>query len=561
MKPILTGCTLRRECSACLMRTGFLLPLLASLLATFLATGCGSRETAVDSGTRDGVLHFGNLSEPTDLDPHIITSLQDFNIILSLFEGLTQYDPKDSSPTPGVATHWEASEDLKTWTFHLRDNAKWSNGDPVTARDFAYAYQRMLSPKLASEYAYMLFCLDGAEAFLAGETTDFATVGVKVVDDYTLELRLAYPVPYLPDLIAHASWYPVHQATIEAHGAMDQRGSRWTRPGNLVGNGPFVLDDWKPNQVIQVNKSPTYWDADEVHLNAIRFYPIESSASEEAAFRSGQLHLTTGVPIDKLAIYREDAELSKVFDEHPVLATYYYRFNTKKPPLDDVRVRRALSLAIDREQLVSKVTLGGQVPARALTPPGTGGYTAGDLLSGDLDEAQRLLAEAGFPNGDGFPDLEILFNTNDGHRRIAEAIQQMWRQNLGINIGLYNQESKVQSDSMRDGNYTIARMAWIGDYVDASTFLELMLSDSGNNQTGWVSDEYDALVNKARYAIDREERWDLYRQAEKILMADSPIAPIYFYVNNRLMDTAVKGFYGNLIDIHPYRGIILEASD
>ncbi len=540
------------------MRNGFFLTLVAGCLAAFLTTDCGPRETAVESGNRNGILHFGNLTEPTDLDPHIINSLQDFNIVLSLFEGLTQYDPKDSSPVPAVATHWEATKDLQTWTFHLRDDAKWSNGESVTAQDFAYAYQRMLSPKLASEYAYMLFCLEGAEAFLGGKTDDFSTVGVKVIDDYTLELKLVYPVPYLPDLIAHASWYPVPKSAIEAHGAMDQRGSRWTRPGNLVSNGPFTLTEWIPNQLITVEKSPTYWNQENIHLNAVKFYPIESTASEEAAFRAGQLHITTGVPIDKLAVYREDPEPSKVFDEHPILATYYYRFNTRKPPLDDVRVRRALSLAINREQLVSKVTLGGQVPARALTPPGTGGYTAGDLLTGDVDEARRLLAAAGYPNGEGFPKLEILFNTNDGHRRIAEAIQQMWRKELNVDIGLYNQEAKVQSDSMRDGNYTIARMAWIGDYVDASTFLELMLSDSGNNQTGWASEEYDALVNKARYAINREERWTLYRQAEKILMADSPIAPIYFYVNNRLMTPSVKGFYGNLIDIHPFTGVRLE---
>ncbi|MCC5025467.1 MAG: hypothetical protein J6386_22985 [Candidatus Synoicihabitans palmerolidicus] len=222
----------------------FSLALTCIALAGF--TGCGSRETNVASGDATQTLHFGNLSEPTDLDPHVITSLQDFNIVLSLFEGLTQYDPQDSHATPGVATHWEPSADLKTWTFHLRPDAKWSNGDPVTAEDFAYAYQRMLSPKFASEYAYMLFCLDGAEAYLSDESTDFATVGVKVVDDHTLQLQLAYPVPCLPDLIAHASWDPVHKATIETYGAMDQRGSRWTRPGNLVGNGPFVLSAWKP---------------------------------------------------------------------------------------------------------------------------------------------------------------------------------------------------------------------------------------------------------------------------------------------------------------------------
>jgi len=543
------------------MRIGSLLPLLLVGLTTLVLTGCGSRETAIDSGNRTQTLHFGNLSEPTDLDPHVINSLQDFNIVLALFEGLTSYHPQDVSAVPGVATHWEASEDAQTWTFHLREDAKWSNGDPLTARDFAYAYQRMLSPKMASEYAYMLFPIKGAEEYLSGKTTDFATVGIEVPDDTTLRLHLHYPVPYLPALVAHSSWFPVHQATIEAHGAMDQRGSRWTRPGNLVGNGPFVLSEWKPNQFISVTKTPTYWDADKIRLNEVRFYPIESTSSEEAAFRSGQLHITTGIPIDKLAAYQTDPEMNQFLLQHTILATYYYRFNVPKPPLDDVRVRRALSLAINREQLVSKVTLGGQVPARNLTPPGIAGYIAGDMLTGDAAEARRLLAEAGFPGGEGFPEMEILFNTSDGHRRIAEAIQQMWQQELGVQIGLYNQEARVQSDSMREGNYTIARMAWIGDYLDPSTFLKLMVTDGGNNQTGWANVDYDRLVDEAKNTVDQDARYALYRQAEQILIDESPIAPIYFYVNSSLIRPEVKGWYGNPLDIHPFKGVYLETAE
>jgi len=543
------------------MRIGSLLPLLLVGLTTLVLTGCGSRETAIDSGNRTQTLHFGNLSEPTDLDPHVINSLQDFNIVLALFEGLTSYHPQDVSAVPGVATHWEASEDAQTWTFHLREDAKWSNGDPLTARDFAYAYQRMLSPKMASEYAYMLFPIKGAEEYLSGKTTDFATVGIEVPDDTTLRLHLHYPVPYLPALVAHSSWFPVHQATIEAHGAMDQRGSRWTRPGNLVGNGPFVLSEWKPNQFISVTKTPTYWDADKIRLNEVRFYPIESTSSEEAAFRSGQLHITTGIPIDKLAAYQTDPEMNQFLLQHTILATYYYRFNVPKPPLDDGRVRRALSLAINREQLVSKVTLGGQVPARNLTPPGIAGYIAGDMLTGDAAEARRLLAEAGFPGGEGFPEMEILFNTSDGHRRIAEAIQQMWQQELGVQIGLYNQEARVQSDSMREGNYTIARMAWIGDYLDPSTFLKLMVTDGGNNQTGWANVDYDRLVDEAKNTVDQDARYALYRQAEQILIDESPIAPIYFYVNSSLIRPEVKGWYGNPLDIHPFKGVYLETAE
>ena len=543
------------------MRIGSLFFPLAAGLSAVLLAGCGSRETAVDSGNRTQTLHFGNLSEPTDLDPHVINSLQDFNIVLSLFEGLTSYHPETVTPVPGVATHWESSEDAQTWTFHLRDDAKWSNGDPVTAGDFAYAYQRMLSPNMASEYAYMLFPIKGAEDFIAGKTTDFSTVGVEVLDDHTFRLHLHYPVPYLDNLVSHSAWFPVHQATIEAHGKMDQRGTRWTRAGNLVGNGPFVLSEWRPNQFISVTKAATYWDADEVQLNEVRFYPIESTASEEAAFRSGQLHITTGIPIDKLAAYQTDPELNQYLLQHTILATYFYRFNVRKPPLDDVRVRRALSLAIDREQLVNKVTLGGQMPARNLTPPGIAGYVAGDMMTGDLEEARQLLADAGFPGGEGFPEMEILFNTSDGHRRIAEAIQQMWQQALGINVGLYNQEARVQSNSMRDGNYTIARMAWVGDYLDPSTFMKLMISDGGNNQTGWANADYDRLVAEAKNTIDQTARYELYREAEQILIDEMPIAPIYFYVNSSLVRPEVKGWYGNPLDIHPYKGIKLEVSE
>ena len=543
------------------MRIRSLLILGLTGLSLLLLAGCGSRETNVASGTRDGVLHFGNLSEPSDLDPHLITSLQDFNIVLSLFEGLTGYHHEDSTATPAVASRWESNDDATVWTFYLRPEAKWSNGDPLTAGDFAYAFQRMLSPNLASEYAYMLFVLDGAEDFTAGKTEDFSKVGVKVVDDHTLELTLGNPLPYFPALLAHSSWFPVHQATIEAHGEMDQRGSRWTRPGNLVGNGPFALTEWVPNQVITVEKSANYWDADAVRLNAVRFYPIESQTGEEAAFRSGQLHLTTGVPTTKLEVYQSDPEISHFLRQNSILATYFYRFNTRKPPLDDIRVRRALALAINREQIVTSVTRGGQVPARNLTPPGMSGYGPGDMLQGSLDDARALLAEAGFPGGEGFPEMEILHNTNEGHRRIAEAIQQMWRVELGINVGLFNQEAKVYSDSMREGDYTIARMAWIGDYMEPSTFLKLMITDGGNNQTGWSNPEYDRLFNEARVALDPATRNELYRQAEQILIDEMPIAPIYFYVNSALVHPDVKGWHGNPLDIHPYKNIYLEASE
>lgn len=527
-------------------------------LALLVATPFMRAETAVESGNRTQTLHLGNLSEPVDLDPQIINSQQDFNLVIGLMEGLTQYDPKDLHAVPGVAERWESSPDGLTWTFHLRASARWSNGDPVTARDFAYSYRRMLSPGLGSEYSYMLYHLKNGEAFNTGKLTDFSQVGVQAVDDRTLVLTLFHPVPYLPQLVAHSSWYPVHRATIEKFGKIDQRGTSWTRPGNYVGNGPFILTDWKPNQVIRMKKSQTYWDRDAIKLAEVDFYPIESAATEEAAFRSGQLHATATIPIDKIAVYK--SRNPGLLHQETQLATYFFRFNVTKPPLDDVRVRRALAMTINRRQIVDRVMKGGQDPAYNLTPPDIAGYTAKARLEEDPAEARRLLAEAGFPGGKGFPRLELLYNTNEAHRVIAEAVQQMWRTNLGIDITLVNQEAKVWNDTMRQMNYQIGRYAWVGDYLDASTFLELMTSTSGNNQTGWKNADYDRLVDGAAQTSDNAKRYELFQRAEQILVDEAPIAPVYFYKRDNLSVPALKGWYGNLLDIHPFKGVYLDAA-
>ncbi len=542
------------------IRSLSILSALALTGSLFLA-GCGKRETPVSIGNREQIFHLGNLSEPTDLDPQIISSLQDFQIVIGLFEGLTAYNPSTAEPMPSLATHWEPSADAKTWTFHLRPEAKWSNGDPVTAHDFVWSYQRVLSPALGSEYAAMLFCLKNAREYLSGELTDFSQVGVKALDDHTLQLSLDYPVPYLPGMVAHCVWYPVNRDAILAHGAMDQRGTRWTRPGNLIGNGPFVLKEWSPNQVIILERNPLYWDNANVRLNAVHIYPIENSSTEEAAFRSGQLHATVTMPQAKIAVYKNDPAKRHLLKQYPQLATYFYRLNVARPPLDDARVRRALSMAIDRQQIIDAVARGDQLPAFSLTPPDTAGYTPPRVIQHDPEAARALLAEAGFPGGQGFPKMELLYNTSEGHRALAEALQQMWKKELGIEIGLYNQEAKVWNDTMREKNYDIARYAWIGDYLDPSTFLDLLTSENGNNQTNWANPEYDALVEQSRTAIDKEARFDLYRQAEAILMEESPIVPLYYYTNNQLQVPELKGFEGNLLDIHPFNRVYLEAQE
>ena len=537
-----------------------LLPFLTALLATLALSsgGCTKRGTAVDTGNRDQVIHLGNLAEPTDLDPQIIAVHNDFNIVQALFEGLVGYHPKTSEPIAAGAEKWTTSADGLTWTFHLRRNAKWSNGDPVTARDYVWSYRRMLMPTLAAEYANMLFVLKNAEACYTGKIKDQTAIGVSATDDYTLVLTLERAVPYLLTMLCHSAWYPVHGPTIEKFGKIDQRGSPWTRPGNMVSNGCFTLAEWKPHQFIRGRKSATYWDRDAVKLNECVFYPIESEDAEERTFRSGQLHVTNTMPISKIAVYK--AEKSPFYTPNVFLGTYVYRFNVNVPPLNDARVRRALTMAVDRERIVRDVARGGQVPAGNFCPPDLAGFTATASVRTDLAAAKKLLAEAGFPDGKGFPKLDILFNTSEGHRLIAEAIQQMWRRDLGIDVGLYNQEGKVWSDSMRSLNYQIARFAWIGDYLDPSTFLDIMTSDNGNNQTGWKNAEYDRLIDAARNTADQAKRYAYYQRCEQILTEECPVAPIYFYNRNNLIRPEVKGWHGNLLDNHPLKGVYLDAS-
>ena len=541
-----------------LLRSRPILLLAAAL--TLLLNGCRPRETAVEAATASRTLLLGNLSEPNDLDPQIADSQQTFNIIMALMEGLAQYHPETCEAVPATAERWEISTDQLTWTFHLRRDARWSNGDPVTAKDFAWAYRRMLNPALGAEYASMLFVLRHAEDYYNGKVKDFSQVGVEARDDHTLVLTLAQPVAYLDKLVCHAAWYPLHPPTVTRFGGETTRGSAWTKPGNYVGNGPFLLDEWIPNKLIRVRRSPTYWDHATVWLNDVVFYPIDSTDAEERMFRAGQLHVTSSIPIEKIAVYKNDPALAPLLRQETNIATYVYRFNTTRPPFNDVRVRQALTFAIDRQRIVERVAKGGQTPAQSLTPPNTAGFTAQSRVPHDPERARQLLAEAGFPGGRGFPAFEILFNTNEGHRQIAEAIQQMWRTELGVDARLFNQEAKVYSDTMRRLDYAVARFAWVGDYLDPSTFIDIMTGDSGNNQTGWKNAEYDRLVEAARSESSTAKRYAMFQRCEAILAEELPVAPIYYYVRNNLRRPGIKGWYGNLLDLHPLKGVSFETS-
>lgn len=528
-------------------------------LALALLASCGRRETVADAGVRAQTLHVALKAEPRDLDPHIATSQEEFTLTKALMEGLTELDPRTARPIPGVAERWEISPDAKTWTFHLRPDARWSNGDPVTAADFVYGFRRMLTAELGTEYAPQLYCLTGAEDFHTGKRSDFDTVGVKAADDRTLVLTLKNPVPYLPALTLLPAWFPAHRPTIEKHAALRRRGTAWTRPGHHVGNGAFVLAEWRPNQAVRMTRSPTYWDRARVRLQEVVYYPVENAATQEAMFRAGQLHVTSNaINVEKVRAYRDDPARAPLLQQSPLLATKFFRFNCARAPLGDPRVRRALALALDRPALTRNI-MQNDLVAHAFTPPDCAGYTADPGVVTDVAAARRLLAGAGFPDGRGFPKLEVLlYPTGSSGQPVAEAVQQMWRDGLGIEVGVVQQETKTVLDARRAQTYDILLSEWYGDYMDPLTFLELWTSASEHNKTGWVSADYDRLLNQAAAVTSPAERFALLRRAEAIVLAEAPITPLFHLPANELRHPAVKGWYPSLLSLHPPKFVSLE---
>jgi oligopeptide transport system substrate-binding protein len=526
-------------------------------VACLVLLACADGESNVIAGNRDGILHFGNGSEPQGLDPHVVTGIPESHIVSALFEGLAVKNPYTLEPEPGVATSWDISEDGLTITFHLNPDARWSNGDAMTAEDYVWSWRRALDPAMGNQYAYMLYPLENAEAFATGKLDDFSQVGVKALDAHTLQVRLNAPTPYFIQLMDHQSTYAVHRPTIEKFGKATDRFTPWTRVENIVGNGPFRLADWRLNRRITVEKSDTYWDRDNVGLEGIVFYPTENISSEERMFRVGQLHYTQTVPLDKIPVYR--AMQDSPYVNAPYLGTYYYLLNTHKPPLDDVRVRQALSMAIDRERLNNTVLHGTNLPAWSITPPGTLGYEPPQVFGYDVARARQLLADAGFPDGKGWPGLELTYNTSESHLKIAVALQQMWREALNIDVTLVNQEWKVYLDSIDQMDFEMARRGWIGDYVDPNNFLDLFLCNGGNNNTGFCDPEYDEMVlRRAPQAKTREERFAIFRDAETRLMEQMPIIPIYTYTSNHLIHPSVRGMPPNLMDAVNFKYVSLQ---
>tara|TARA_B100000941_G_scaffold287637_2_gene263135 strand:+ start:1240 stop:2856 length:1617 start_codon:yes stop_codon:yes gene_type:complete len=527
-------------------------------LVIFLFYGCSENITPVDSGLEKQIYHHGNGSEPQGIDPHIVTGVPEHHILISLCEGLTIPNPNPNDINgymAGTAESWTISDDGKEYIFNINKNAKWSNGDPVTADDFVWSWKRILTASLGSQYPDMLYYLEGAYEYHNGLTDDFDKVGVKAIDQKTLKVNLKNPTPFFLGLLSHYSTWPVHKNTVLKFGDIDDRNGEWTRPGNFVCNGPFQLKSWELNNKIIVEKNPHYYDSSIVKLNEIHYYPVSNVMTEDRMFRAGQLHLTSTLPSQKCPIYIEENPNLRI---DPYMGTYFYRINTKNPALKDVRVRKALAYSIDRQLLVDKVTKCGQIPAYSFTPPGSNGYQPKTEIPFDPELAKSLLKDAGYNEENPFPKLEILFNTNEDHRKIALAIQQMWQVNLGIEIELVNQDWKVYLNREMIGDFQISRAGWIGDYEDPNTFLDLMRPNRGNNKTGWENMEYDSLVEKANTINDQSERYKLLYKAEEILIEELPIIPLYTYVRSYQLSSDVKGFNPHILDHHHPKFIYLE---
>jgi ABC-type oligopeptide transport system substrate-binding subunit len=499
---------------------------------------------------RGDVLRFSNGSEPETIDPALVSGQPDGRLARSLFEGLTTSDPRTLEPRPGQAARWETSADGLTWTFHLRPGLVWSDGVPLTARDFVWSWLRVLRPATAARNAGLLHAIAGAGDFNRGAVPDSSGVGLAAPDDTTLVVRLERPVPYLLYLAAYPTWLPVPRHAVE------RWGEAWTRPGHIVSNGAFVLERWRQNDRFELARNPRYRDAAHVRLARVVAYTVDDLNTAANLYKAGRLDWNSSgyVPSPFVPYLRGDAD----FRSAPFQAVYFYSMNVTRRPFDDVRVRRALKLAVDRDAIARDLLKGTRAPWGRLTPEGYPGYPAPPPLGHDPTRARAELARAGYPRGRGFPRISILFNTSEDHRRIAEAVQAMWTKELGLPVELRNMEWGSTLQATNALQYDVARRSWIGDYLDPSTFLEIMRGGDGNNRTGWSDARYDRLLLAARGEPDPAKRLRLLGEAESLLLSDGPVIPIYHYSSIELVKPYVRGIWSNALDTHPLEDVWID---
>ena len=518
--------------------------LVAAGILTALVAGNVATAAVVPAGVHlaeKQTLVRNNGSEVQSLDPHKIEGVPESNINRDLFEGLLISDV-DGKPSPGVAEKWE-NKDFKVWTFHLRKDAKWSDGTPVTAQDFVYSWQRLANPNTASPYAsYLQYGhIVNIDDIIAGKKP-ITDLGVKALDDHTFEVTLSEPVPYFYKLLVHSSVSPVPRAAVEKFG------EKWTQPANIITNGAYKLKDWVVNERIVLERNTNYWDNAKTVINQVTYLPISSEVTDVNRYRSGEIDMTyNNMPIELFQKLKK--EIPNEVHVDPYLCTYYYEINNQKAPFNDVRVRTALKLALDRDIIVNKVKNQGDLPAYSFTPP----YTDGAKLvepewfkwsqEKRNEEAKKLLAEAGY-TAEKPLTFDLLYNTSDLHKKLAIAAASIWKKNLGANVKLENQEWKTFLDTRHQGNYDVSRAGWCADYNEPTSFLNMVLSDSSNNTVHYKSPAFDKLIADTLKVTDEAQRSELYSKAEQQLDKDSAIVPVYYYVNARLVKPWVGGYSG-----------------
>ncbi|NTU21850.1 peptide ABC transporter substrate-binding protein [Brevibacillus sp. HB1.2] len=482
------------------------------------------------------VLRWNLHSEPPTGDPGLAEDTTSAAIVKAVFDGLTRIGPS-GKPEEAVAEKIEVSSDMKTYTFKLRDS-KWSNGEPVTAHDFEYAWKRALDPKTASNYAYQLYYIKNAEKANKG-TGSLEDVGVKALDDKTLQVELTNPTPFFLELTAFQTYFPVNKKVVETD-------EKWSGEAKThVGNGPFKMESWEHKSKMVLVKSDNYWDKDSVKLDKIEFSMVEDENTELSMFENGEIDWAgsplSSLPTDAMPALKDSGKLQV----KPVGATYWYKFNTEKPPFNNVKIRKAFAYGINRQILIDNVLQANQQPAMAAVPPTMGLNTGGYFKDNDQETAKQLLEEGMKELGiSKLPPIKLSYNTSEGHKKIAEAIQDQWRQNLGAEVKLENQEWKVYLETMHEGNYQVGRLGWSGDFNDPINFLELFKEkDGGNNDTRWENPKFKELLNQSATESDPEKRKVILREAEQIMMDEMPIMPIYFYTHTWVKNDKVKGIF------------------
>lgn len=491
-----------------------------------------------------------NGAEPESLDPAIITGQPEMRIVHALFEGLVRLDPRTSQAVPGLAESWDISADKRSYTFHLRSNAVWSTGEPITAEDVVFSWQRLLDPKTAAEYASALYYVKNGEAFNSGKIKDPALVGIRALNPQLVLVELDSPTAFFIELCA------IPALTIVPRRAIEQHGDRWLKSQPLPASGAYQLEEWRIHDKIRLRKNPRYWEAAKTQSEVVDLLPVESANLAMNLYKTGQADIIW----DKTLIPTELMDTLKTWpDCHKFnyLGSYFFRFNVARPPLNDARVRKAFAMTVDKKRIVEKITKGGEQAAQHITPIGIANYEPPEGLPYDPPQARRLLAEAGYPDGKGFPALQYLFNAKKLSEQIAIELQEMWRRELGIRIELRQMEWKVYLATQGEMDYDLSASTWIGDYNDANNFLDLWMSNNGNNRTGWKNDRYDQLLREGNAQTEPARRARILRTAEELLVQEeAPIVPLWFFKGIAFFDDRkIGGIYENILDEHPLYAI------